>query len=137
VKLRQEILRTLNRPGHQLREKENIERHVLRVALRQGAGESAPERLAQQTECGALVYSRAGYGKSDPVELPRPVSFMHEEALTTLPQVLDAFAIREAIIVGHSDGGSISIIHAGGTLLEHVSGSTIHVGARLPAFLIV
>ena len=74
-----------------------------------------PERLAAQTGCSALVYSRAGYGKSDPVALPRPVRFMHEEALATLPLVLDAFKIREAILVGHSDGASISIIYAGGT----------------------
>jgi len=73
-----------------------------------------PERLAQATGFGALVYSRAGYGNSDPVELPRAVRFMHDEALVTLPQVLDAFEIREAILVGHSDGGSIAIIHAGG-----------------------
>lgn len=81
-----------------------------------------PERLAEQTGCGALVYSRAGYGKSDQIELPRPVSFMHEEALTTLPQVLDAFSIRETIVVGHSDGGSIAIIHAGGTRDPRVRG---------------
>jgi pimeloyl-ACP methyl ester carboxylesterase len=81
-----------------------------------------PKRLSEQTGCGALVYSRAGYGKSDPIELPRPVSFMHEEALTTLPQVLDAFAIREAILIGHSDGGSIAIIHAGGTRDPRVRG---------------
>jgi len=72
-----------------------------------------PERLVEQTGCGALVYSRAGYGNSDPVTLPRPVRFMHDEALITLPQVLHAFAIREAILVGHSDGGSIALIHAG------------------------
>src|ERR1700716_2109755 len=81
-----------------------------------------PERLAQQTGCGALVYSRAGYGNSDPIELPRPVGFMHEEALVTLPRVLDAFAIRAAILVGHSDGGSIAIIHAGGTIDPRVRG---------------
>jgi pimeloyl-ACP methyl ester carboxylesterase len=71
-----------------------------------------PERLAEQTGCGALVYSRTGYGNSDPCELPRPVRFMHDEALA-LPQVLEAFQIREAILVGHSDGGSIVVIHAG------------------------
>ena len=81
-----------------------------------------PERLAAQTGCGALVYSRAGYGKSDPIELPRPVSFMHEEALQTLPLVLDAFSIRETIVVGHSDGGSIAIVHAGGTRDPRVCG---------------
>lgn len=72
-----------------------------------------PERLAQAVGCGALVYSRAGYGKSDATELPRPIRFMHDEALVTLPRVLAAFAIREAILVGHSDGGSIALIHAG------------------------
>lgn len=81
-----------------------------------------PARLAEQTGLGALVYSRAGYGKSDPIELPRPVTFMHEEALVVLPKVLDAFAMREAILVGHSDGGSIAIIHAGGNGDSRVRG---------------
>src|SRR6476469_3339627 len=73
-----------------------------------------PQRLSAATGFGALVYSRAGYGHSDPKEGPWPVGFMHEEALSVLPRVLDAFAIREAFMVGHSDGGSIAIIHAGG-----------------------
>jgi pimeloyl-ACP methyl ester carboxylesterase len=89
------------------------------VFLHEGLGcvsmwKDFPARLAEVTGCGALVYSRAGYGTSDPCELPRPVRFMHDEALVTLPQVLDAFQIREAILVGHSDGGSIALIHAGG-----------------------
>src|SRR6267143_1541849 len=54
-----------------------------------------PERLAAKTGCSALVYSRAGYGNSDPIELPRPVGFMYEEALATLPKVLDAFEISK------------------------------------------
>ena len=72
-----------------------------------------PQRVIEATGCGALVYSRAGYGGSDPIELPRPVRFMHDEALLTLPRVLDALNVREAILVGHSDGGSIALIHAG------------------------
>ncbi|HEV3469680.1 MAG TPA: alpha/beta hydrolase [Pyrinomonadaceae bacterium] len=72
-----------------------------------------PSRVAEATGCGALVYSRAGYGKSDPVTLPRPVSFMHDEALVTLPEVLDAAGVREAILVGHSDGASIALVYAG------------------------
>lgn len=75
-----------------------------------------PEQLVAETGCGALVYSRAGYGNSDPCELPRSVRFMHDEALVVLPQVLEAFQIREAILVGHSDGGSIALIHAGGNV---------------------
>jgi pimeloyl-ACP methyl ester carboxylesterase len=81
-----------------------------------------PARVAEQTGFGALVYSRAGYGDSDPIELPRPVRFMHEEALVTLPLLLDALQIREAILVGHSDGGSIALIHAGGVDHPRVRG---------------
>jgi pimeloyl-ACP methyl ester carboxylesterase len=81
-----------------------------------------PARVAAQTGCGALVYSRAGYGNSDQTELPRPVGFMHDEALVTLPQVLDLFEIQKAILVGHSDGGSIALIHGGGVQDPRVSG---------------
>ena len=81
-----------------------------------------PRRLAAAVGCGTLVFSRAGYGNSDPVPLPRPVTFMHEEALVVLPQVLDAFAIREAILVGHSDGGSIALIQVGWTRDVRVRG---------------
>ena len=89
------------------------------VFLHEGLGCAAmwkdfPARVSRATGYGALVYSRAGYGNSDPCVLPRPVRFMHDEALITLPQVLDAFEIREAILIGHSDGGSIALIHAGG-----------------------
>jgi len=80
------------------------------------------ERVVGATGYGALVYSRAGYGKSGPCKLPRPVRFMHDEALIELPQVLDAFEIREAILVGHSDGGSIALIHAGGIGDARLSG---------------
>jgi pimeloyl-ACP methyl ester carboxylesterase len=88
------------------------------VFLHEGLGcvamwKDFPARVARATGCGALVYSRAGYGKSSPCTLPRALRFMHDEALTSLPQVLDALAIREAILIGHSDGGSIALIHAG------------------------
>lgn len=87
------------------------------VFLHEGLGSTSlwrdfPDQLAERTGCGALVYSRAGYGKSDPVPLPRPVRFMHDEA-TVLPKVLKAAGVRESILVGHSDGASISLIHAG------------------------
>ncbi|HET9211720.1 MAG TPA: alpha/beta hydrolase [Thermoanaerobaculia bacterium] len=87
------------------------------VFLHEGLGSTSlwrdfPDRLAGETGCGALVYSRAGYGKSDPVPLPRPVRFMHEEA-AVLPKVLAAAGIREHVLVGHSDGASISLIYAG------------------------
>ncbi len=74
-----------------------------------------PDLLSQATGCGALIYSRAGYGHSDPCKLPRPVRYMHDEALVILPQLLELTGITDYILVGHSDGGSIAIIYAGGT----------------------
>jgi pimeloyl-ACP methyl ester carboxylesterase len=73
-----------------------------------------PARVVEATGYGALVYSRPGYGKSDRAQLPRSTRFMHDEALIVLPQLLDALKIREAVLAGHSDGGSIALIYAGG-----------------------
>jgi pimeloyl-ACP methyl ester carboxylesterase len=89
------------------------------VLLHEGLGCVAmwrdfPEKLAQRTGCGVLVYSRPGYGKSDPVPLPRPLTYMHDEAFEVLPAVLDQAKIQKCILVGHSDGASIAAIYAGG-----------------------
>jgi pimeloyl-ACP methyl ester carboxylesterase len=97
------------------------------VFLHEGLGCAAmwrdfPERVVEATGLGALVYSRAGYGNSDRIDLPRPISFMHDEALLTLPRVLDMLDIRDAILLGHSDGGSIALIHAGGAEAGRVRG---------------
>ena len=72
-----------------------------------------PDRLASATGCSALVYSRMGYGASDPVRAPRPVRFMHDEALEVLPAVLESFKLEDVVLFGHSDGASIALIHAG------------------------
>ena len=73
-----------------------------------------PLRVSRATGCPALVYSRYGYGHSDVLAEPRrSVRFMHEEALESLPQVLAETGIRDPILVGHSDGASIALIHAG------------------------
>lgn len=74
-----------------------------------------PAKVAEASGCGAFVYSRLGYGRSDPCPLPRPIGFMHDEGLRVLPALLDAIGIRDCILVGHSDGGSIALIYAGGT----------------------
>lgn len=88
------------------------------VFLHEGLGCAAtcrdfPAELAAASGCSALVYSRLGYGRSDPAPLPRPISFMHDEALRTLPAVLERAGIEDAILVGHSDGASIALIYAG------------------------
>lgn len=87
------------------------------VFLHEGLGSAGlwrdfPARLAEATGCGAVAYSRAGYGRSDAVSLPRPVRFMHDEA-AVLREVLERLEIRDHVLFGHSDGASISLIHAG------------------------
>jgi pimeloyl-ACP methyl ester carboxylesterase len=71
-----------------------------------------PRQVVEATGCPAVVYSRYGYGNSEAFGEPRSVRYMHDEALVTLPGLLGALAVREPVLVGHSDGGSIALIHA-------------------------
>jgi pimeloyl-ACP methyl ester carboxylesterase len=87
------------------------------VLLHEGLGSvelwrDFPEKLARRVGAPTLVYSRRGYGRSDPLAGPRTTRFMHEEALETLPRLLDRLAITRPLLVGHSDGASIALIHA-------------------------
>ncbi len=72
-----------------------------------------PRDLAETTGYGVFAYSRAGYGQSSPNPPPWPASFMHDEALKVLPQVLERLGLRRGILVGASDGASIAAIYAG------------------------
>lgn len=71
-----------------------------------------PSLLSEKTGLPALVYDRWGYGNSEPFTLPRPAGYLHDEAIASLPAVLEACGIASSILVGHSDGGSIALIHA-------------------------
>ncbi|HZP69735.1 MAG TPA: alpha/beta hydrolase [Pseudolabrys sp.] len=97
------------------------------VLLHEGLGcvglwNNFPDRLAAATGVGVFVYSRAGYGKSSPVNLPRPLSYMHDEARETLPKLLDAIGFRRGLLIGHSDGASIAAIYAGSHQDRRVGG---------------
>ena len=81
-----------------------------------------PQELAAATGAGVFVYSRTNYGKSSPGKLPRPVSFMHEEAIDVLPQVLAAIGFQRGILFGHSDGASIATIYCGSVQDHRVRG---------------
>jgi pimeloyl-ACP methyl ester carboxylesterase len=87
-----------------------------------GAWGSFPDELAAATGACVFAYSRAGYGRSSPAKLPRPVSFMHDEATDVLPRVLDAIGFRRGLLVGHSDGASIAAIYAGSVQDHRVRG---------------
>jgi pimeloyl-ACP methyl ester carboxylesterase len=71
-----------------------------------------PQRLSDASGLGAFVYSRAGYGASDPAPMPRPVRYMHDEA-ALLPEILKTAGIGDPVLFGHSDGASIAVIYAG------------------------
>jgi len=88
------------------------------VLLHEGLGSVSmwrdfPKRVADATGSPVVVYSRYGYGKSDVLQAPFTVRYMHEEALEALPEFLDRLEIEAPVLLGHSDGGSIALIHAG------------------------
>src|SRR5476649_153610 len=60
-----------------------------------------PDKLQAATGCGVFVYSRAGYGQSSPVTLPRPLTYMHDEACEALPLLLDAIGFELGLLIGH------------------------------------
>jgi len=113
--------------GHRL-EYELIDRERLStsnsrwiVFLHEGLGSVAmwrdfPQRMCAATGSRGLVYSRHGYGRSEPLfdwkNEPRRVDFMHDEATHALPELLDILEIHQPVLLGHSDGGSIALLHA-------------------------
>jgi len=97
------------------------------VMLHEGLGSVSlwrdyPAALAKATGTRVLAYSRAGYGKSDPVKLPRPLDFMQREAREVLPKLLDHIGFRRGLLVGHSDGGTIAAAYAGSVQDHRVRG---------------
>ena len=72
-----------------------------------------PATLAAATGCRCIAYSREGFGRSSPRSRPYTPVFMHEEAFDVLPQLREALAIERPVLVGHSTGASMALIHAG------------------------
>lgn len=87
------------------------------VFLHDGLGSASlwrdfPEVASEATGCGALAYSRLGYGDSSPCALPRPVDYMEREASRSLPKIIASAGLDRFFLVGHSDGGSIALLYA-------------------------
>jgi pimeloyl-ACP methyl ester carboxylesterase len=72
-----------------------------------------PEKLCAATGCPVLVYDRWGHGGSDPLTEPRKPDYLHDEALISLPEILEQCGLEKPVLIGHSDGGSIALIFAG------------------------
>lgn len=88
------------------------------VFLHEGLGCMAqwrdfPDRVAASLDLPALVYSRAGYGASDPVGWPRPLDYLNREGEIHLPALLDHFGLEQVVLIGHSDGATIALVAAG------------------------
>ncbi|MCL6606881.1 MAG: alpha/beta hydrolase [Geminicoccaceae bacterium] len=87
------------------------------VLLHEGLGSTGfwkdlPEVLAARHDLPIFLYDRRGYGRSDPEPLPRSLDYLDRMALVELPAVLDAAGIDRAILLGHSDGGTIALLAA-------------------------
>jgi len=84
-----------------------------------------PQVLANATGRRVFAWSRFGYGGSDTAALPRPVSYMHDEALHHTRDILDAAGIERCSLIGHSDGASIVAIYIGGTQDSRVESAVL------------
>lgn len=93
------------------------------VLLHEGLGSVGlwrgfPQSLAEATGRRVVAFSRFGHGRSDPPRIPRTPAFFHEEALEVLPELLTVVDAPQPILVGHSDGASIALIHAASHAVE-------------------
>ncbi|MEP6790089.1 MAG: alpha/beta hydrolase [Ramlibacter sp.] len=92
------------------------------IFLHEGLGSVAmwrdwPQQVCDATGRGGVVYSRLGYGNSEAVADVRgagrlAADYMHREAWEVLPELLAQLAIEKPVLLGHSDGGSIALLHA-------------------------
>jgi pimeloyl-ACP methyl ester carboxylesterase len=76
-----------------------------------------PRAVCEATGRAGIVYSRRGYGQSDAVPDVRgngrlAPDYLHREAFEVLPKLLRALGIERPVLLGHSDGGSIALLHA-------------------------
>jgi pimeloyl-ACP methyl ester carboxylesterase len=87
------------------------------VLLHEGLGSVGlwrgfPRALHEATGRRVVAFSRFGHGRSDPPRAPRTPAFFHEEAHDVLPVLLAELDAPEPVLVGHSDGASIALVHA-------------------------
>ncbi len=86
------------------------------VFLHEGLGciemwQDFPDALCEKTGLGGLIYDRRGYGGSDPYPV-WPDDYLEAESWEFLPGLLDGRGVQSAILIGHSDGGTIALMAA-------------------------
>jgi pimeloyl-ACP methyl ester carboxylesterase len=92
------------------------------VFLHEGLGSVAmwrdwPRQVCDATGRAGFVYSRRGYGESQSIPDVRAAGrlkpdYMHREAIDVLPELLEKLGVETPVLLGHSDGGTISLVHA-------------------------
>jgi pimeloyl-ACP methyl ester carboxylesterase len=84
-------------------------------------------RIASATGRRAVAYSRLGHGWSDPPPEPRTPEFMRTEAATVVPALREALGLGVPVVVGHSDGASIGLVHAASAPVHGLVVLALHV----------
>jgi len=102
------------------------------VLLHEGLGSIGlwrdfPVALQQATGRRIVVFSRPGHGRSEPPADVRDASFFAREADVVLPAILGAFSARDPVLLGHSDGATIALLHAAGHDVSGVIAMAPHV----------
>ncbi len=87
------------------------------ILLHEGLGSvelwrGLPDDLHAATGRRVVAFSRHGHGRSAPPAEPRTPAFFHDEALRVLPELRERLALAQPVLIGHSDGASIALIHA-------------------------
>jgi pimeloyl-ACP methyl ester carboxylesterase len=87
------------------------------ILLHEGLGSidlwrGLPDELRDATGRRVVAFSRHGHGRSAPPAKPRTPAFFHDEALRVLPELRERLALAQPVLIGHSDGASIALIHA-------------------------
>jgi pimeloyl-ACP methyl ester carboxylesterase len=75
-----------------------------------------PQELARATGKRVVAYSRAGFGRSSPRTRPWTPRFIHEEAFEVVPALRERLAIDRPVVLGHSTGASMALVHGSGDL---------------------
>lgn len=115
---------TINGIGLELRQIEGKQSLSPIVFLHEGLGSVStwaqrdldwPQAVCDTTGRAGIVYSRRGYGQSDPAPSGRnhlEADYMHQEAWEVLPTLLNILKIKTPVLLGHSDGATIALLHA-------------------------